>query len=136
MVYSRFETELQVRPDDIDMNRHAHASRYIDFVLAARFEQMERCYGMSMADFLALNYGWVVKSAELHYKRPLVMGERMAVRTWVIGFQETTVAVGFEILKAENRKVACHGSFEYTLVNASTGRAEVIPASVIANYSI
>ena len=32
---TKFETELQVRPDDIDMNQHVHASRYHDYVLAA-----------------------------------------------------------------------------------------------------
>ncbi len=35
-VFSKFETELQVRPDDIDMNQHVHGSRYMDYVLAAR----------------------------------------------------------------------------------------------------
>ena len=42
-IYSRFETELQVRPDDIDMNQHVHNSRYFDYVLAARYDQMARC---------------------------------------------------------------------------------------------
>ena len=31
-----FATEMQVRPDDIDMHRHVHNSRYLDYVLAAR----------------------------------------------------------------------------------------------------
>ena len=47
-LYSKFTTEMQVRPDDIDMNRHVHSSRYLDYVFAARFDQMERCYKMSM----------------------------------------------------------------------------------------
>ena len=38
IVYSKFETELQVRPDDIDMYQHVHSSRYMDYVLAARFD--------------------------------------------------------------------------------------------------
>ena len=43
---SRFETEMPVRPDDIDMNQHVHNSRYFDYVLAARYDQMARCYRM------------------------------------------------------------------------------------------
>ena len=46
---------MQVRPDDIDMNRHVHSSRYLDYVLAARFDQMERCYKMSMQAFMELS---------------------------------------------------------------------------------
>ena len=30
---TRFETELQVRPDDIDMNQHVHGSRYFDYTM-------------------------------------------------------------------------------------------------------
>ena len=47
---TRFETALSVRPDDIDMNQHVHASRYHDYVLAARYDQMARCYQMAMEE--------------------------------------------------------------------------------------
>ena len=50
--FRRFETLIAVRPDDIDMNEHVHNSKYFDYVLAARYDQMERCYGMSMQAFL------------------------------------------------------------------------------------
>ncbi|MEM7013763.1 MAG: acyl-CoA thioesterase, partial [Verrucomicrobiota bacterium] len=33
--YSTFESELAVRPDDIDLNGHVHNSKYLDYVLAA-----------------------------------------------------------------------------------------------------
>ena len=58
---SKFESEMQVRPDDIDMNRHVHNSRYFDYVLAARYDQMARCYGMPMEEFIRHGFGWVVK---------------------------------------------------------------------------
>ncbi len=43
-VYSKFETELAVRPDDIDLYQHVHSTRYLDCLLAARFEQMDRYF--------------------------------------------------------------------------------------------
>ncbi|MDP3929291.1 MAG: thioesterase [Bacteroidota bacterium] len=43
---SKFESTLKVRPDDIDMNQHVHSSKYIDYVLSARYDHMERCYKM------------------------------------------------------------------------------------------
>lgn len=36
--YLKFDTELAVRPDDIDMNNHVHNSKYLDYVLAARYD--------------------------------------------------------------------------------------------------
>src|SRR3954469_15791722 len=70
---TRFETELLTRPDDIDMNQHVHNSRYLDYVLAARFDQMARCYQFSMDDFTQAGFGWVVRTAHVEFKRPLAI---------------------------------------------------------------
>lgn len=133
---TKFETELQVRPDDIDMNRHVHASRYQDYVLAARYDQMARCYGMAMEEFERAGLGWFVKAAHLEYKRALGLGESFFVRTWVDEITRTDVKVRFEIARKSNGKLCCDGWFDYTMVNAKTGRAEPIPDWIIAKYSI
>jgi len=51
-MYSTFETEIIVRPDDIDMNNHVHYSKYLDYLLAARYEQMHKDYKMTMGNLL------------------------------------------------------------------------------------
>jgi YbgC/YbaW family acyl-CoA thioester hydrolase len=133
---SRFSSELQVRPDDIDMNQHVHASRYFDFVLAARYDQMARCYKMSMEEFLRMGLGWFVRSFHIDYKRPLLLGEWMVVTTWVEEMKTENVRVNFEISKKANGKLAAEGHGVYTLVNLETGRAQTIPEAVLEKYSI
>ena len=135
---TKFETELQVRPDDLDMNRHVHASRYQDYVLAARYDQMARCYKMSMEEFLQTGLGWYVKVAHVEYKRALGLGDTFTVRTWVDDISGSDVRVRFEIYrKAPPRpKLACDGWFDYTLVNLDSGRAEPIPEEVMRKYSV
>ena len=135
-VFARFETELAVRPDDIDLYQHVHSTRYLDYVLAARFDQMERCYGMSMKAFAARGLGWFMKAANIQYRRPLGMGDRMIVRTWIAEFHPDGVRVGFEIERADNRKRVCDGSCDYTLVTLADGRATAIPADVRAKYGV
>ena len=61
--YSIFERTLKVRPDDIDMFNHVHNSKYFDYVLAARYDQMEQFYKMPMESFLESGFGWVVRTA-------------------------------------------------------------------------
>lgn len=131
-----FETELQVRPDDIDMYQHVHGSRYFDYVLAARYEQMARCYRMSMEEFARAGYGWVTRTAHLEYKRPLLLGESFWVRTWIETFVRDGVRVDFEIRKKATGKLACDGWFHYTLIRLATGRAEAIPDWIVAKYAI
>ncbi|MEP0823557.1 MAG: acyl-CoA thioesterase [Ignavibacterium sp.] len=134
--FSKFETELQVRPDDIDMNQHVHNSRYFDYVLAARYDQMERCYGMPMAEFLKLGFGWVVRTAHLEFKRPLGLGDSFIVRTWIDSIQDDGVVVHFEIIRKASSKLCCDGYFRYIMVNLDSGRAEKIPDWIIQKYSV
>ena len=136
MTGTKFETALQVRPDDIDMNQHVHASRYMDYVLAARYDQMARCYGMAMEEFLRLGFGWYVRTAQVEFKRPLGLGEHFIVRTWVAEILKHGVRVQFEMLKAKTGKLVCDGAFHYTMVNLKTGRAEIIPDWIVAKYSV
>lgn len=135
-VYSKFETELAVRPDDIDMYQHVHATRYMDYVLAARFDQMDRCYGMSMQAFADRGLGWFMASATMHFKRPLGWGDRMIVRCWIDHFTPTGCRLVFEIDKLPSRKRSFDGHCDYTLVDLAAGRATPLPEDVRAKYSI
>jgi acyl-CoA thioester hydrolase/thioesterase-3 len=133
---SKFESDMQVRPDDIDMNQHVHASRYYDYVLAARYDQMARCYHMSLEEFLKAGYAWYVRTSHVEYKRPLGLGDWFTVRTWVDDMLKDSVHVRFEIVKKTNGKMVCDGYFDYTMVSTRTGRAEPIPDWIAQKYAI
>ena len=135
-VYSTFETDMQVRPDDIDMYQHVHSSRYMDYVLAARFDQMERCYRMPMSDFQKRGLGWFMAATQMNFRRPLGLGDRFIVRTRIEKFTLIGVRVGFEIVPAVDRKPCCDGWFDYVLVSLETARATRLPADIRAKYAI
>jgi acyl-CoA thioester hydrolase/thioesterase-3 len=133
---TRFTSVLAVRPDDIDMNRHVHASRYQDYLLAARYEQMARDYGMSMEEFIAQGFGWFVHTLHLEYKRPLKMGDVFRVITWVDEAFADGVTVRFEMRRGEPGKLCCDGWARYTLVEMATGRATRIPGWILEKYAV
>ncbi|MEW6062169.1 MAG: acyl-CoA thioesterase [Bacteroidota bacterium] len=135
-LYSTFETELIVRPDDIDMNNHVHNSRYFDYVLAARYDQMTRCYNMSMDEFIARGFGWVVSGCTMHFKRPMMLGDTAIVRTQIKELRTNGVDVVFDIIRKASGKICVDGVFEYTMINLQTQRAEKIPQDIIDKYSI
>ncbi len=136
LVYSRFETEMQVRPDDIDMYQHVHSSRYLDYVLAARFDQMERCYGMPMSEFQKQGYGWFIASTQMNFKRPLKIGDHFVVRCWIENFTLIGLRVRFEIDNVIEAKRSCDGWFDYVMVALETTRPVRIPEWIRAKYSI
>lgn len=133
---TRFETEMQVRQDEIDMFRHVHSSKYLDYLLHARFDQMERCYGMAMEEFLKLGLGWVVKTSHIEYKRPLVLSEMFTVTTWVESMGGSDVEIRFEMRKKETSKPAAAGWCTFTMTQLETGRAATIPNWIIEKYAI
>jgi acyl-CoA thioester hydrolase/thioesterase-3 len=133
---SRFSSELQVRPDDIDMNQHVHASKYFDYVLAARYDQMARCYKMGMEEFVSQGLGWFVRTSHIEYKRALKMGDSFIVTTWIDEMLEDSVRVQFEITKKSNNKLAADGYCVYTLVSLQSGRAQKIPDAIATKYSV
>ena len=136
LVYSQFETEMQVRPDDIDMYQHVHSSRYLDYVLAARFDQMERCYEMPMAEFQRQGYGWFIASTQMNFKRPLTLGDRFVVRTWIENFTLIGLRVRFEIDQSLETKRCSDGWFDYVMVSLETARPVRIPEWIRTKYSI
>jgi YbgC/YbaW family acyl-CoA thioester hydrolase len=133
--YSIFETEVIVRPDDIDMNNHVHYSKYLDYLLFARFDQMERCYKMSMQEYIDMKLTWVSSNVNINYKRGLVLGEKCKVRTKIDSFSGAKVTVWFEILK-ESGKVAADGTADYTLISTENGRPTRITDEMILRHSI
>lgn len=134
--FSTFESELIVRPDDIDMNNHVHNSKYLDYVLAARYDQMERCYKMSMQEFLSLGLTWVVTACFIQFKRSLVLGDTIIVKTGIEKVGGMEAKVKFSIVKKATKKLSAEGYFEYKMINVISGRAEKIPEIVVKKYSI
>ena len=118
------------------MNQHVHNSRYLDYVLAARYDQMTRCYQMPMSDFLARGFTWYVKTAHIEHKRGLVIGDSITVRTRVSEMRRHGVQVEFEIIKQRDNKLSAKGYFDYVMVDAETGRPVVIPPDIAAAYSV
>ena len=135
-IYSKFTSELQVRPDDIDMNQHVHSSRYMDYVLAARFDQMERCYKMSMQSFLDLGYSWVIRTSHIEFIRPLQINDHFSVTTNISSFYSRGVNIDFKINRKENDKLCSKGYLDCSLIDIKTGRSMTIPEKIKKIYEI
>lgn len=136
ITYSQFTSEFKVRPDDIDMFNHVHNSTYFDYVLAARYEQMEENYNMSMEEFLNLGFGWVVRSAFVDYKRPMGLGDHFSVTTGIESINEKGCRVKFDIKIRKTGKIACDGWFDYVMIDLKNGKSVKVSEEMILKYSI
>ncbi len=136
MEYSTFETEIKVRPDDIDLNNHVHSTKYLDYLLAARYEQMRHNYKMSMDEFHERGFSWVVSSTLINYKRAVKLDDKIVVRTQIGEMGGAQSKVFFWIVLKNNNKIAADGYVLYTMISLKGGRPVRIPDDIIEKYSI
>lgn len=135
-MYSIFESEIIIRPDDIDMNEHVHNTKYLDYVLAARYDQMQKDYKMSMSEFHDLDYNWIVSATYIEYKRALKLGDKVIVKTQIDSVNGAQSKVKFWIVKKDNSKIAADGYLLYTMISKKTGKPVRIPDDIIKKYSV
>ncbi|GJQ62047.1 MAG: hypothetical protein SCALA702_11000 [Melioribacteraceae bacterium] len=135
-MYSIFSSEIVVRPDDIDMNNHVHYTKYLDYLLAARYEQMERDYKMSMEEFIERDLTWVASTAHIEYKRALKLNDIAVVKTQLESFSGAKCRVNFWIEIKATGKPASSGYVDYTLVSIKSGRPARLTDDIIEKYAI
>ncbi len=133
---TRFESEIPILPRDIDINAHVHHSAYLDYFLAARFDQMERCYKMPMDEFLKMGYTWFARRYEIEFRSPLAFGDKALVRTWIEEAARMSVRVQFEIESKNTGRLAARGSAVFVLVDVKNNKPARLPEDVIRRYSI
>jgi acyl-CoA thioester hydrolase/thioesterase-3 len=136
-MYSTFETEITIRPDDIDMNNHVHNSRYLDYLMMARYDQMKKDYKVPMEVFIERGYSWVVSELSIQFKRPILLNEgTVKVRTQLTEIRSASALVNFWILKTGSDKIAAQGQATYTMVSIQTGRPVKLPEDIVSYYLI
>lgn len=133
---AKFETEIIVRPSEIDINGHVHQSVYLDYVLFARYDQMRRCYKMPMEEFFKRGYSWATKSIYLEFKKSIFLGETVIVRTWIEEIRKKSVKIGFQILKKRSKEIAAEGKAVYVMISLQSGKPEFIPEDIRKKYTI
>ncbi len=135
-MYSTFETKIFIRPDDIDMNNHVHYSKYLDYILTARYEQMKINYKVSMEEFIDRGFTWVASKVEIKYKRALMLPDRIFVRAQIDSIKRAQVFLNFWIIKEDKNKIAAEGKMIFTMISTKSGRPVKIPDDIIEKYSI
>jgi len=134
-MYTTYETEIAIRPDDIDLNNHVHNTKYLEYVFAARYIQMRDGYKMSMQEFWKRDLNWVISTTHIEYKRSIKLEDTIVVRTRIDSVNGAQAKVLFSIVKKETTKIVSEGYLVYTMISLKNGRPVRIPDDIIEMYS-
>jgi len=81
------ESSIQVRFHDCDPFNHLNNSRYIDYVFAARTDQLREHYQLNLYHIAReKGIGWVSVQTQISYLAPANLGEDLTIVTQLLAF--------------------------------------------------
>jgi acyl-CoA thioester hydrolase len=126
---------VEVRPLDIDELGHASNLVYLRWVQEAALAH-STAVGLDQAAYLARGEVWVVRSHEIHYVRPALEGERLAVDTRVASMSAANSVRRTQITRVADSALLCRASTDWVFVDVARGRPRRIPNDVRARFPI
>lgn len=88
------ESKTSVQYHDCDPFNHLNNSRYIDYIMGARTEQLLEQYGFDAAEMAHKHgLGWVTAQTQISYFYPAFWMEKVTIESRLIFFSESKLIV-------------------------------------------
>lgn len=88
------ESKVKVRFHDCDPYNHLNNSKYIDYVITARGDQLLDGYNLDIYALARVqNLGWVVSQTQISYLTPAYLMEEVVIQTQLIAFSDRSLSV-------------------------------------------
>ena len=130
-----YDYALVVVKSDIDELRHANNLSYLKWMQAAAMAH-SAAQGWPAERYHEQGAGWVVRSHQVQYKLPALVGEQVVVRTWVAGQKRVTSLRCYEILRPRDASTLAVAATEWAYVDFTTGFPKRIPAELRSAFTV
>lgn len=86
------DSKMKIRFHDCDPFNHLNNSRYIDYIVAARGDQLIDNYGLNIYELAREEgIGWVTAQTQISYISPALLMEEVTIQTSLIGYSEKSL---------------------------------------------
>lgn len=126
------ESKALIRFHDCDPFRHLNQSRYLDYFVSAREDQLRDNYGLDIHKFAQENgHAWMVTKNQIAYIRQVLVNEMVTMQTHVVGYDQSNIHV--EMIMWDEAKVKTKallwGTFAY--VNLMESKRAIHPPELM-----
>lgn len=125
-IEKRPESKARIRFHDCDPFNHLNNSRYIDYMITARGDQLIEFYDLDIYKLATeKGIGWVTGMTQIAYMSPATVMEEVIIQTRLFGHSEKTLQ--FEALMWNHDKTILKSVMWTTLVhyNLKTQKSQV-----------
>ena len=131
-IYSK---QFAVPPEAIDVNRHVSNLAYVQWMQDIAIEHSAAA-GWTMARYLELGAGWVVRSHFIEYLLPAFEGDVLSVHTWVPRFDQRSTPRRYLFVRESDRAVVAQAETRWVFVDLTTGRRRPLPSELIDAFDV
>ncbi len=129
----RIRTEVQVMFFDTDCAAVVHNLAYLRFIETARTLLAEQM-GMGLAEMAKTGLFPVLTHTEIDYKRPVGLGDKLAVIGWLESLDRVRFGCAFEVRRISDGLLAVTCRQTLALVQMPAGRPVRLPVDWIERY--
>ncbi|WKZ48032.1 MAG: acyl-CoA thioesterase [Anaerolineales bacterium] len=117
------ESEVVARFQDCDPFGHMNNARYMDYFINAREDHLIHFYDLNIYEHANnAKAAWVVSKSHIAYLRPVLVMEKIRIRTRVIHYSENSIAVEALMLDSEGTRLKSMLWIEFAYVSLESGR--------------
>jgi len=128
-----FDHEHLVRPEEIDALGHANNVSYFIWMQEAAVAHSSR-QGWPTEAYQARGWAWLVRTHQIEYRRPALVGESIRIRTWVADMTRYTSRRKFEMYRGTS--LIARAETNWAFVDLNQGRLLPIPLEVSSAFEI
>lgn len=100
------ESKHRIRFQDCDPFKHLNNSKYIDYFINAREDQIKEYYGIDMYAMIGqTNNAWVVGSNQISYLAPARLMEEIVIESKLINFSPKSIQVEMMMWNKDKTKL-------------------------------
>jgi acyl-CoA thioester hydrolase len=123
-----FSYAVTVSAEAIDANRHVNNVEFVRWMQDAAVAHAS-AVGCTAAT-AAAGCTWVVRRHTVDYLRPVFVGDRVEVKTWIADYRRAFSTRHYEFSRAGESEPLARGETLWVYVDAATGRPKSIPAEM------
>ena len=125
---------LEVVASDIDAYNHVNNSVYLSWFDEAAWSH-STALGIPLEECTRIRRGMAAHRAEIDYQRAAVLGDQVAVATWIVSTDNRLrVERRFQVRRAANVETLARARTDYVCINLDSGRACRMPESFVKAY--
>jgi YbgC/YbaW family acyl-CoA thioester hydrolase len=125
-------TNERVKFAAADPYAHMASGAYVDMIMSHRVEALDDLVGFSIMGSASSGIAFPARRIDVLYLRPAFVGDLLEVGSWIEELRNSSFEVRAVVIGAKDRRVRALARIDFVTVDAKTGKALPIPASLPA----